>query len=69
MAMHGALASLLSFADANVARQEVLYVGETFGSGLNNAWKRTRKHEKLQQIYGKITLTSDCEIFVSAALT
>ena len=66
--MHGdawALASLLSLADANVARQEVLYVGQAFGrEGSNNAWERTRKHEKLQRIY-EDHVNDDCEIFVA----
>jgi hypothetical protein len=66
--MHGdawALASLLSFADADVARQEVLYVGQAFGrEGSNNAWERTRKHEKLQRIY-EDHVNDDCEIFVA----
>ena len=66
--MHGdawALASLLSFADANIARQEVLYVGQAFGrEGSSNVWERTRKHEKLQRIY-EDHVNDDCEIFVT----
>jgi hypothetical protein len=32
--------------------QEVLYVGQAFGTdGSNDAWKRTRKHSTLQRIY------------------
>jgi hypothetical protein len=55
MLVHGdawALASLLSAASVDIARQEVLYVGQAFGQGgTGNVWERTRQHQKLQQIY------------------
>ncbi|MBL7500331.1 hypothetical protein I6A81_29605, partial [Frankia sp. CN7] len=52
--IHGdswALASLLSGASAELARQEVLYIGQAFGHGNVNAWARTSQHRKLQRIY------------------
>ena len=66
--MHGdawALASFLSHADPLIARQEVLYVGQAFGGdGKGNAWKRTRQHEKLQQIY-EDHVNDDYEVFIA----
>ena len=66
--MHGdawALASLLSSARTDIARQEVLYVGQAFGrDGTGNAWQRTREHEKLQRIY-EDHVNTDSEIFVA----
>ncbi|WP_445189105.1 hypothetical protein ACTXG6_18730 [Pseudonocardia sp. Cha107L01] len=66
--IHGdawALASFLSGADPTFARQEVLYVGESFGDGgSSNSWKRTRQHEKLQRVY-EDHVDADCEIFVA----
>jgi len=66
--IHGdawALASLLSGAKAEIARQEVLYIGQAFGdNGMNNAWSRTNNHEKLQRIY-EDHVDTDCEIFVA----
>ncbi|WP_141581690.1 hypothetical protein [Actinomadura sp. WMMA1423] len=60
-----ALASLLSGADAKVAGQEVLYVGQAFGQGGGrNAWERTQNHKKLQRIY-EDHVDSGCEIFVA----
>ncbi|MDA0564757.1 hypothetical protein LG943_10515 [Streptomonospora sp. S1-112] len=46
-----ALASFLSGADAGLATQEVMYVGQAFKGGTSNAWDRTSKHKKLQRIY------------------
>ena len=66
--MHGdawALASLLSTADIELARQEVLYIGQAFGhGGSSNAWQRTQNHQKLQRIY-EDHVNADCEIFVA----
>lgn len=66
--MHGdawALASLLSHAREDFARQEVLYIGQAFGKGgAGNAWERTRNHEKLQRIY-EDHVGYDWDIFVS----
>ena len=66
--MHGdawALASFLSHANPAIARQEVLYVGRAFGeNGNGNAWKRTRQHEKLQQIY-EDHVNDDYEVFIA----
>lgn len=59
------LASLLSDADVELAAQEVLYVGQAFGTnGTTNAWARLRSHEKLQQIY-EDHADIDCDIFVA----
>jgi hypothetical protein len=45
--IHGdawALASLLSAASRDIARQEVLYIGQAFGpGGTGNAWERTQR--------------------------
>jgi hypothetical protein len=53
--IHGdswALASLASNAREDIARQEIMYVGQAFGSsGSTNAVERTRRHQKLQRIY------------------
>jgi hypothetical protein len=66
--MHGdawALASFLSHASPLIARQEVLYIGEAFGNdGKGNAWKRTRQHKKLQQIY-EHHVNDDYEVFIA----
>jgi hypothetical protein len=66
--MHGdawALASFLSHADTDIARQEVLYVGQAFGpNGESNAWTRTEEHKKLQKIYAD-HVNADCEIFIA----
>jgi hypothetical protein len=66
--LHGdawALASLLSGARADIARQEVLYVGQAFGDhGAGNTWQRTQQHEKLQRIY-EDHVNTDSEIFVA----
>ncbi|MFI9387609.1 hypothetical protein [Kutzneria sp. NPDC052558] len=66
--IHGdawALASLLSGAKMEIAKQEVLYIGQAFGQdGGSNAWKRTSDHKKLQRIY-EDHVNADCEIFVA----
>jgi hypothetical protein len=66
--MHGdawALSSLLSTANVDIARQEVLYIGQAFGrDGTSNAWQRTQNHQKLQRIY-EDHVNVDCEIFVA----
>jgi hypothetical protein len=60
-----ALASLLSGADPDISGQEVLYIGQAFGSGGGrNAWERTQNHKKLQRIY-EDHVSSDYEIFVA----
>ncbi len=49
--IHGdawALASLLSHARLDIARQEVLYIGQA-----TNFWKRTQSHKKLLRIYAE----------------
>lgn len=69
MLMHGdawALASLLSAASVDIARQEVLYVGQAFGQGgTGNVWERTQQHQKLQRIY-EDHVNTGCEIFVAS---
>lgn len=66
--VHGdawSLASLLSGANTDLAAQEVLYVGEAFGTdGSTNAWHRVSAHKKLQQIY-EDHADIDCDIFVA----
>ncbi|WP_157528448.1 hypothetical protein [Nocardia sp. NRRL S-836] len=66
--MHGdawTLASLLSRADKELAAQEVLYIGEAFGTdGSTNVWNRVKAHEKLQRIY-EHHADYDCDIFVA----
>jgi hypothetical protein len=65
--IHGdawALASLLSLARPDIARQEVLYVGQAFGKGGNNAWGRTQNHKKLQRIY-EDHAGDDWDIFIA----
>ncbi len=60
-----ALASLLSGADSKISGQEVLYIGQAFGSGGGrNSWERTQNHKKLQRIY-EDHVDSDCEIFLA----
>jgi hypothetical protein len=53
--VHGdswALASLASNAREDLARQEVMYIGQAFGRhGATNVIERTRRHETLQRIY------------------
>jgi len=53
--LHGdswSLASLGTGAQAEVAKHEVLYVGQAFGkAGSQNVSTRTRRHETLQKIY------------------
>lgn len=63
--IHGdawALASLLSDAREEFARQEVLYVGMAFGQSTQ---ARTASHQKLQQIYAEHP-DGDWDIFVAA---
>jgi hypothetical protein len=66
--IHGdawALASLLSSARKDIARQEVLYIGQAFGpDGTGDAWSRTQHHQKLQRIY-EDHVNTDYEIFVT----
>jgi hypothetical protein len=66
--VHGdawALASLASNAHVDLAMQEVLYVGQAFGTdGSGDAWKRTRKHSTLQRIY-EDHAGEDWDIFIS----
>lgn len=65
--IHGdawALASLLSLASPDISRQEVLYIGQAFGKGENNAWHRTQNHEKLQRIY-EDHAGDDWDVFVA----
>lgn len=62
--LHGdawALASLLSDALPDLARQEVLYVGHAFDQ---TTWARTNRHETLQRIYAEHVGT-DWDIFVA----
>lgn len=62
--LHGdawALASLLSDAQAELARQEVLYIGMAFDQ---TVLARTDRHQRLQQIYAE-HLSSDWDIFVA----
>lgn len=63
--MHGdawALASLLSNAQPELARQEVLYVGMALSQ---STFARTDRHQKLQQIYAD-HIDGGWDIFVSA---
>ncbi|MEU4535707.1 hypothetical protein AB0G15_12680 [Streptosporangium sp. NPDC023825] len=66
--LHGdswALASFLSNAADELARHEVLYVGQAFGKdGTRNAWGRTQEHSKLQRIY-EDHASSGWDIFVT----
>ncbi|MBB6000143.1 hypothetical protein [Streptomonospora salina] len=65
--IHGdawALASLFSAADRDVAKQEVLYIGQAFAGGHGNAWERTSHHQKLQMIY-EDHASDPWDIFVS----
>ncbi|GAB2962013.1 hypothetical protein LWP59_34640 [Amycolatopsis acidiphila] len=62
--LHGdawALGSLLSDAQAELARQEVLYVGMAFDQ---TTLARTARHQKLQQIYAE-HVGSDWDIFLA----
>ncbi|MGW5686474.1 hypothetical protein [Nonomuraea sp. NPDC003754] len=65
--IHGdswALASLLAEARGDVSLQEVLYVGQAFGSNNSrNSYERTLTHKKLQRIY-EDHIDSGYEIFV-----
>jgi hypothetical protein len=59
-----ALASLLTGAGIELACQETLYVGQSFGTnGSSNAWIRTGNHKKLQRIY-EDHVGTDYDIFV-----
>ena len=52
--MHGdawSLASLFTRARADIARQEVLYIGQSFADGQRDASGRTTQHKTLQRIY------------------
>jgi hypothetical protein len=68
MLVHGdawALASLASNASPDLAAQEVLYVGQAYGTdGSSNSWKRTRRHSTLQRIY-EDHAGEDWDIFIS----
>ncbi|MFD4670169.1 hypothetical protein ACFWNN_10570 [Lentzea sp. NPDC058450] len=60
-----ALASMMSKARVDLADQEILYIGEAFGSsGNSNAWNRVSAHKKLQQIY-EDHAHADCDISVA----
>lgn len=56
---------MLSRANPLLAAQEVLYIGEAFGTdGSSNVWRRVQAHAKLQRIY-EDHADIDCDIFVA----
>jgi len=69
--IHGdswALATAASMAREDLARQEIMYIGQAFGKqGATNAIERTRRHQTLQRIYEQHA-GEQWDIFVSPVI-